>query len=69
MMHHHGPEDRLLRFALKQLVRVEQGAPGTHPVGFVPSYPDRSDCLAAAGVLIIPVIAFALIFDTATRAA
>ncbi|MFD4242692.1 hypothetical protein ACFWP3_13985 [Streptomyces sp. NPDC058525] len=44
VMRPHGPEDRLLRVALKQLVRIEEGAPGTHPLGYYPSYPDLSDC-------------------------
>ncbi|MFH7596042.1 hypothetical protein WDV06_13190 [Streptomyces racemochromogenes] len=39
-----GPEGRLLRVALNQLARIQQGAPGTHPLGYMPSYPDLSDC-------------------------
>ncbi|MFE2271939.1 hypothetical protein ACFXB4_22180 [Streptomyces lavendulae] len=39
-----GPEGRLLRVALNQLARIQQGAPGTHPLGYMPSHPDLSDC-------------------------
>ncbi|MGW1783895.1 hypothetical protein ACWCQQ_32990 [Streptomyces sp. NPDC002143] len=44
VMHPHGAEDRLLRVALNQLGRIKQGAPGTHPLGCMPNYPDLSDC-------------------------
>ncbi|MER6520094.1 hypothetical protein ABT246_24970 [Streptomyces sp. NPDC001553] len=44
VMHPHGPESRLLRVALKQLVRIEQGALSAHQLGYMPSYPDLSDC-------------------------
>ncbi|MFE7115011.1 hypothetical protein ACFU99_06245 [Streptomyces sp. NPDC057654] len=44
VMHPHGPEGRLLRVALNQLGRIGQGAPGTHPLEYMPSYPDLSDC-------------------------
>ncbi|WP_329142734.1 hypothetical protein OIU91_03940 [Streptomyces sp. NBC_01456] len=44
VMHPHGPEDRLLRVALNQLGRIQQGAPSTHPLEYMPSYPDLSDC-------------------------
>ncbi|MGO4460059.1 hypothetical protein AB4039_22590 [Streptomyces sp. M-16] len=44
MMRPLGPEGRLLRVALNQLSRIQQGAPGTHPLGYLPSYPDLSDC-------------------------
>ncbi len=44
VMHPHGPEDRLLRVALNQLGRIKQGAPSTHPLEYMPSYPDLSDC-------------------------
>lgn len=40
----HGPEDRLLRVTLNQLSRIKQGAPSTHPLEYMPSYPDLSDC-------------------------
>ncbi|MFJ7281068.1 hypothetical protein [Kitasatospora sp. NPDC098663] len=44
VMHPRGPEDRLLRVALNQLGRIKQGAPSTHPLECMPSYPDLSDC-------------------------
>lgn len=44
VMHPHGPEDRLLRVALNQLSRIQQGVPSTHPLEYMPSYPDLSDC-------------------------
>ncbi|WP_412075417.1 hypothetical protein ACLF6K_05720 [Streptomyces xanthophaeus] len=42
--HPRGPEGRLLWVALKHLGRIQQGAPSTHPLGYMPSYPDLSDC-------------------------
>ncbi|WP_146064928.1 hypothetical protein [Streptomyces sp. SM1] len=30
--------------ALNQLGRIQQGAPSTHPLEYMPSYPDLSDC-------------------------
>ncbi|WP_188299142.1 hypothetical protein [Streptomyces sp. CBMA156] len=44
VMHPHGSEDRLLRVALNQLGRIKQGAPSTHPLEYMSSYPDLSDC-------------------------
>ncbi|MFF3128653.1 hypothetical protein ACFVRD_41810 [Streptomyces sp. NPDC057908] len=44
VLHPRGPEDRLLRVALNQLGRINQGAPSTHPLEYMPSYPDLSDC-------------------------
>lgn len=44
VMRPHGPEGRLLRVALKQLVRIQQGAPSMHLLEYMPSYPDLSDC-------------------------
>ncbi|MGW6600509.1 hypothetical protein [Streptomyces sp. NPDC055036] len=44
MLHPRGPEERLLRAALNHLDRIKQGAPSTHPLGYMPSYPDLSDC-------------------------
>jgi len=44
VMHPHGSEGRLLRVALNQLGRIRKGAPSTHPLEFMPSYPDLSDC-------------------------
>lgn len=43
---HHpgGPEDRLLRVALNRLADIKSGAPGTHRLDAMPSYPDLSDC-------------------------
>jgi hypothetical protein len=42
--HPRGPEDRLLRVALNQLDGIMNGATSTHPLDFMPSYPDLSDC-------------------------
>lgn len=39
-----GPEGRLLRVALNQLERIAQGGRGTHPLEYMPTYPDLSDC-------------------------
>jgi hypothetical protein len=39
-----GPEGRLLRVALNELELIAQGARGTHPLEYMPTYPDLSDC-------------------------
>lgn len=44
VQHPGGPEDRLLRVALNQMARIKNGAPGTHPLEWMASYPDLSDC-------------------------
>ncbi|MFC8125541.1 hypothetical protein [Streptomyces sp. NPDC057302] len=44
VVHPRGPEDRLLRVTLNQLGRIQQGASSTHPLEYMASYPDLSDC-------------------------
>ena len=40
----HGPEDRLLRVTLNALAAIKSGAPSTHSLEYMPTYPDLSDC-------------------------
>lgn len=39
-----GAEERLLKVTLSRLKELQQGHPGTHPLEYMPSYPDLSDC-------------------------
>lgn len=39
-----GPEQKLLRAALTQIEHVQGGGTSTHPLEYMPTYPDLSDC-------------------------